>query len=117
MIRSLRVISNGRFGVQCQVFQLVSGLVIFPAESHLAILKTDQAIVGDGDAVGISTRVVQHLGRVAEGWLGIDYPFDAAASFDPMGKDIKGPLCQSNPEHEEHDQTHTIKAIFPWPKV
>src|ERR1035437_3161831 len=32
-------------------------------------------MVRDGDAVGVATEIAQHMGRAAEGRLGIDEPF------------------------------------------
>lgn len=39
-----------------------------------AILDIDEAVVGDGDAVRISTNVIQDLFGSGEGRLGVDHP-------------------------------------------
>src|SRR6266853_1387229 len=50
--------------------------IVLPAEGDLGVGHGDQARVGDGDAVRISTKIGQHLCGTAEGRLGIDHPFD-----------------------------------------
>lgn len=54
------------------------GPVIFPLKSDVAVLQAQDALIGDGDAVGVAANVLQHLNRAAEGWLGIDDPRGAA---------------------------------------
>ena len=49
--------------------------IIFPAKADLAVVDIEQAIVGDGDAVGISADVIEDLLRPGERALGIDHPF------------------------------------------
>jgi len=49
-------------------------VVISPAERYLAIAKIHEAVVGDGDAMGIAGQIVQNLVRSPEGRLGIDNP-------------------------------------------
>ena len=79
---------NELLGVQGHAFLLVCGSVIFPAEGHFAILKADQPVIRDGNAVGIAAQVAQHLVRAAEGWLGVDHPFDSAAGLHQTCKGV-----------------------------
>ena len=51
---------------------VVSG--ISPAESNVAFSEGKQSVVGDGDAMGVSAEIAQHVFRAAEGRLGIDDP-------------------------------------------
>ncbi len=54
----------------------VAVAVVLPAETDLAVVvDADQAIVGDGDAVGVAGDIGQHLFGSGEGRLGIDHPF------------------------------------------
>jgi hypothetical protein len=53
-------------GLESHRFLLVSVFVIFPPESDLPTIETDQAVVGNGNAVRIAAEVVQHLIRAAE---------------------------------------------------
>jgi hypothetical protein len=53
---------------------LVPVSVVFPTERHLAILEGNQAMVGDGDAMGVTGQVVQNIFGPAEGRLGVNDP-------------------------------------------
>jgi hypothetical protein len=48
--------------------------IVFPAKRDPIILERNQSMVGDGDAVGIASEIVQNMLGTAEGWLGIDNP-------------------------------------------
>src|SRR5208283_908570 len=48
--------------------------VILPAEADLALVHGHQAVVGDGDAMGIAPDVVENLCRARERPLRINYP-------------------------------------------
>src|ERR1700744_5019754 len=48
--------------------------VILPAEAEFAVIHGQQAVVGDGDAMGIAPYVVEDLSRPGERPLGIDHP-------------------------------------------
>ena len=48
--------------------------VILPAEADLAVVHGHQAVVGDGDAVGIAPDIVENLCRPGERPLRIDHP-------------------------------------------
>src|SRR5271165_5099026 len=50
--------------------------VILPAEADLAVVHGDQAVVGDGDAVGIPPDIVEDLCRSGERSLRVDHPCD-----------------------------------------
>ena len=47
---------------------------VTPAKSDVAVGQSDQPAVGDGDAMGVGTKVAEHMFRAAEGRLGIDDP-------------------------------------------
>lgn len=48
--------------------------IIAPAEADSLSIEGREPMVGDGHAVGVATEIVQHMGRAAEGWLGVDEP-------------------------------------------
>jgi len=48
--------------------------IVFPAKRDSIILKRNQSMVGDGDAVRIASEIVQNMLGTAEGWLGLDDP-------------------------------------------
>ena len=51
--------------------------VVFPAEAHGTVVDRQDALVGDGHAVGVAAEVVEHAGGAREGGLGIDDPLAA----------------------------------------
>jgi hypothetical protein len=55
-------------------FLLISVGIILPAESNLIIRESDEAVVGDGHAMGVAGEIAEHMMGTAEGWLGIDDP-------------------------------------------
>lgn len=48
--------------------------IVFPAKSNVAVFKSEQAVIGDGDAVGVAPEISQDLFWSTEGRLGIDPP-------------------------------------------
>ena len=48
--------------------------VIFPAERDLVVFEGDQAMVGDGDAMGVAAEIAEEVMGAAERWFGIDHP-------------------------------------------
>lgn len=62
-------------GVESHGSGAVVLFAILPVKGHLAVLKRQQAVVGNGDAVGIAAEVVEDLRRTSEGRFGIDDPF------------------------------------------
>ena len=52
--------------------------VVAPAEGDLAAVNRDDAVVGDGDTVGVAAEVVEDLLGATEGPLGVDHSFGLA---------------------------------------
>src|SRR6266851_4484766 len=48
--------------------------VVLPAEGDPGVGDREQAMVGDGDTMGVTREIVQHMLGSAEGRLGIDDP-------------------------------------------
>ena len=65
-------------GRQSQGLPAVLLAVVLPAKAHLAVGDVQDALVGDGDAVGVAAEVGQHAGRARERGLGVDDPLAAA---------------------------------------
>lgn len=65
------------FGRQGHRPDFVGVTIILPPESHLVVLDIEQAVVGDGHAMGIAAHVVPYLLRPGERALGIDHPLRA----------------------------------------
>jgi hypothetical protein len=55
-----------------------AGTVVFPAKRNLAVFQRYEALVGDGYAMGVAAEILDHLGRSAEGRLGVNHPFGLA---------------------------------------
>ena len=53
---------------------LVAARVILPAEGDALAIESQQAMIADGNTVGVPAEVAQHLASAAESWLGIDDP-------------------------------------------
>ena len=47
---------------------------ITPAKSDLAIGEGDQAMVGDGHAMGVAAQILQHIFGATEGTFQVDHP-------------------------------------------
>ena len=50
--------------------------VIFPLEADSAVFERAQAMVGNGDAMGVAGQILQHAARSTERWLDMDHPID-----------------------------------------
>lgn len=57
-------------------------LPVLPSERDLAVVKTDEAMVGDGDPMGVAGQVVENMLRPAEGTLRVDDPVDVVEGAD-----------------------------------
>lgn len=60
--------------------------IIFPAKRDSIVLKRNQSMVGDGDAVRIASEIVQNMLGTAEGWLGVDDPILAKELSEELAK-------------------------------
>src|ERR1700756_3444722 len=47
--------------------------VVFVAEADTGLVERKQALVGDGDPVGVAREIGEHGLRAGERWLGIDH--------------------------------------------
>ena len=50
--------------------------VVLPLEDDLFFFVREQALVGDGDFVGVAAKIGQHVLRTSEGWFGVDDPLN-----------------------------------------
>jgi hypothetical protein len=48
--------------------------IVPPAEGDAMVLKGHETMVGDGDAMGVASQIVENMFGAAEGWLGVDDP-------------------------------------------
>jgi len=61
-------------GVERHDAQLAAVGIVFPAEGDALAVEAEQAVVGDGDAMGVASQVAQHLRGSSHGLLGVDHP-------------------------------------------
>jgi len=53
---------------------LIAMGVVLPAESDLVVLEGDEAMVGDGHAMGVAAEIAEHVMGTAKRRFGIDDP-------------------------------------------
>src|SRR5882672_10417992 len=70
-------------GVESERFFDAAVAVILPAEADAALFDLEQAVIGDGNAVGVAAEIVDDLGGAAEGTLGIDDPAAVRGKVQP----------------------------------
>ena len=56
--------------------------VILPAEGDALLVEGQQAMIGNGHAMGVAAEIAQHLHGAAEGGLGIDDPVVAVQAAE-----------------------------------
>ena len=61
---------------------------IAPTKSNLVILEGDQAMVGDGHAMGVAAEILQHVLGTAEGAFQIDHPIFSVEWPQPGSEDF-----------------------------
>src|SRR5947209_19249546 len=59
-----------------------------PAKGDLAVGQRDQSMVGDGDAVGVTAEILEHILGAPEGWFGVDHPVFAKQRSQPGGEEF-----------------------------
>ncbi len=73
-------------GVQRHHFGLGAVFIVFPGEGDFAVGKIEDAVVADGNAVGVSPEVVDDLLRSAERGFGVDHPVVLAQCLAQRGE-------------------------------
>ena len=48
--------------------------VVLVMEAHRLIIEADEAVVGERDAMGVATEILEHLLGTSEGAFGVDHP-------------------------------------------
>ena len=60
--------------------------IVLPTEPDHAVVDRHEAVVGEGDAMGVATEVVECAGGAVEGTLGVDHPGAAPQGLQVAGK-------------------------------
>lgn len=48
--------------------------IVLPAKRHFPVLEGDEALIRDGDPMGVAGQILEDLGRSSERRFGIDHP-------------------------------------------
>lgn len=76
-------------GMKGHDFGLAGIAVIFPAEGNMVIGDVGQSVVGDGDAVGVTAEITEHVIGPAKGRFGVDDPVGGAEAVDKRGESLR----------------------------
>ncbi len=68
---------------------LVVVAIILPAARDVPLCACEQAMIGDGDVVGVTAELRQHLGGTTEGGVGIDDPCGVATAVEHAGEPLR----------------------------
>ncbi len=63
--------------------------IVPPAEGDVIVVEGNEAMVGDGDAMGVARQVVENVLGAAEGRLGIDDPVPVEELPDKAAKAVR----------------------------
>jgi hypothetical protein len=83
--------------------------IISPEEGNLAVLDGEDAVITDGDSMGISAEVLKGPLGAIEGWFAIDDPL-FLVEMPPEGLEVSGVLEMA--EIGGEDQIPSLEAIF-----
>ena len=68
-------------------FLLVVIRGVSPTKGDLAVGQRDQAMVGDGHAMGVTAEILEHIFGAAKGWFGVDDPVLSEQRSQPRSED------------------------------
>ena len=60
-----------------------------PAEDNLPLYKRDEAMVGNGDAMGIATQILQNICGAAEWWFCVNHPVFSEEQSQPGSESFR----------------------------
>ena len=64
----------------------LTGAVVLVLESDLLVVHGKQALVADGDTMGVASQIVNHVRGATEGWVGVDDPLSASGRLQVLLK-------------------------------
>ena len=80
--------------------------VVLPGEGDLIVRSVDEAVIGDGYAVGVAAEVAQNLFGASKRSLGVDNPVEAAEGSKECGE------CTGFSQmHEIGEKTQAPRAV------
>jgi len=63
--------------------------VILPAKGDAFLVEGQQAMIGDGHAMGVAAEIAQDLHGTTEGLLGVDDPVVAVQAAEEFGELVR----------------------------
>lgn len=72
-------------GIELEDLSTVVVAIVLVGKTDGVSIESQQSLFGDGDAVGVSGQIGQHLGRPAERRLGVDNPVGGACLHEQSG--------------------------------
>src|SRR5260370_35086996 len=78
-------------GSECHGLASTAVAAVLPAKLNRPVIKVEQPVVGDGNAVGVACDVSEHLPRSAEGGFGIHHPICLPHGGDVEQEDASRP--------------------------
>ena len=88
---------------------LIAMGVVLPAESDLVVLEGDEAMVGDGHAMGVAAEIAEHVVGTAKRRFGID---DPVLTEQGAQKSAEGWLIFQGLERAGEGELALLKASF-----
>ena len=96
-------------GLEDHRFLTVMVGIIPPEEGNLAVLEGEEAVITDGDSMGISAEVLEDPLGAIEGRFAVDDPF-FTVEMPPASLEVSGILEMA--EIGGKDQIPSLEAIF-----
>ena len=61
---------------------------VAPTKSDVAVGQRDQSMVGDGHAMGLTAKILEHILGATEGWFGVYDPVFSKQWPEPGSEDL-----------------------------
>src|SRR5579863_3617864 len=55
--------------------------IVFPVKADAAVFQSAKPVVGDGDAMGVASQILEHTPGSTEGRLDVNHPFEVSGGF------------------------------------
>jgi hypothetical protein len=81
--------------------------IILPAEGDLVVLEGDEAMVGDGDAMGVAAEIAEDVMGTAERGFGIDDPI---VTEQGTQESVEGFLILKRSKRTREDQLALLES-------
>jgi hypothetical protein len=81
--------------------------IILPAEGDLIVLEGDEAMVGDGDAMGVAAEIAEDVMGTAERGFGIDDPI---VTEQGTQESVEGFLILKRSKRTREDQLALLES-------